>query len=80
MFYADGHRMAAHRVMWSIENDKFIPDGLFVLHRCPNPACCHPDHLYLARRVFTPGKPTRFEEMPEWALYRYKAQQKKIGL
>lgn len=36
----------AHRVAWTLRNGE-IPDGLFVLHRCDNPACCNPDHLFL---------------------------------
>ncbi len=36
----------AHRMAWVITNGP-IPDGLFVLHRCDNPPCCNPDHLFL---------------------------------
>lgn len=38
-----------HRLMW-IEVNGPIPDGLFVLHRCDNPPCCNPDHLFLGTK------------------------------
>ena len=35
-----------HRQAW-IETNGLIPDGLFVCHRCDNPPCFRPDHLFL---------------------------------
>lgn len=38
--------ISTHRAAWEVWNGP-IPSGAWILHRCDNPSCCRPDHLFL---------------------------------
>jgi predicted DNA-binding protein (UPF0251 family) len=50
MGYGQRKKLKAHRVAWELANGA-IPEGMSVLHRCDNPPCCNPAHLFIGTQA-----------------------------
>jgi hypothetical protein len=47
IFKRVGFERRAHRLALSLASPEPVPSDLMVLHRCDNPPCCNPAHLFI---------------------------------
>ena len=51
-FYVGGKMVPAHRKAWELANGMTMPKACYACHRCDNPGCVNPSHIW-------PGTPSQ---------------------
>jgi len=44
-FWLNGRHHPANKIAWELKNG-LMPQGMFACHRCDNPSCCNPSHIF----------------------------------